>query len=95
MICPICDGDGTHVNPSIDAHGLSREDFDDDPDFAEDYMRGVYNVACQTCGGSGKIRRSEWKDRKQALREAAEDRRLAMLEDGIYEPGMGDWRYGA
>ena len=50
-VCPTCDGNGTHVNPSIDAHGLTREDFDDDPGFAEDYHGGVYNVICYECGG--------------------------------------------
>lgn len=50
-VCSICDGKGTHVNPSIDASGLTAEDFADDPDFAEDYCNGVYNVTCYGCGG--------------------------------------------
>lgn len=51
-VCGTCDGRGSYVNPSIDAHGLSREDFDEDPDFAEDYGRGCYDVACSECGGA-------------------------------------------
>lgn len=51
-VCGTCNGRGSYVNPSIDSHGLSREDFDDDPDFAEDYFRGVYDVACNECGGA-------------------------------------------
>lgn len=50
-VCPVCNGAGTHVNPSIDCGGLSAEDFDEDPDFAEDYMAGAYNVPCNRCGG--------------------------------------------
>ena len=50
-VCPTCDGNGTHVNPSIDAHGLSREDFDGDPDFEESYFAGDYDVSCAECGG--------------------------------------------
>ena len=50
-VCPVCDGRGKHVNPSIDAHGLSREDFDEDPDFAESYFRGDYDTRCNLCGG--------------------------------------------
>jgi len=50
-VCGTCDGKGSHVNPSIDSHGLSREDFDDDPDFAEDYFSGVYDIACNECHG--------------------------------------------
>ena len=94
MICPICEGEGKHVNPNIDSHGLTREDFDEDPSFEEDYFNGVYDVSCQTCSGSGKIRRDEWKEKKELLEQAAEDRRLRMYEDGVYEPGVSDWRYG-
>lgn len=50
-VCPRCEGKGTHVNPSIDGNGLSSEDFDQDPDFREDYMSGVYDVACHECDG--------------------------------------------
>lgn len=50
-VCPTCDGKGTHVNPSIDSHGISAEEFYEDPDFAEEYFSGSYDVACYECGG--------------------------------------------
>lgn len=50
-VCETCDGRGTHVNPSIDAHGISSEDFDEDPDFREEYMSGMYDVPCYECSG--------------------------------------------
>lgn len=50
-VCGLCNGAGQHINPSIDAHGLSREDFDRDPDFAEDYMNGRFDVPCYRCSG--------------------------------------------
>ena len=50
-ICQTCAGRGSHVNPSIDCDGLAREDFDSDPDFAEDYMGGMYDVPCYECNG--------------------------------------------
>lgn len=50
-VCPLCDGRGKHVNPSIDAHGLSAEDFYDDPDFERDYFSGVYDITCNRCHG--------------------------------------------
>ncbi len=50
-VCSVCDGRGRHVNPSIDAHGLSSDDFHDDPDFAEDYFGGTYDVDCYECDG--------------------------------------------
>lgn len=51
QVCSRCRGEGTHVNPSIDGHGLTAEDFAEDPDFAEEYMRGTYDVPCSECGG--------------------------------------------
>ena len=50
-VCPLCEGRGKHVNPSIDGHGLTRDDFDEDPEFAESYFRGDYDVRCNLCGG--------------------------------------------
>lgn len=50
-VCPVCNGEGRHVNPSIDAGGLSAEDFDQDPDFAEAYMAGAYDQVCNRCEG--------------------------------------------
>lgn len=50
-VCQTCEGRGKHVNPAIDGNGLSREDFDEDPDFREDYFSGVYDVQCEECGG--------------------------------------------
>jgi hypothetical protein len=51
-VCSRCKGSGSHVNPSVDGNGLTREDFDQDPDFAESYMRGDYDVRCSVCEGA-------------------------------------------
>lgn len=50
-VCGTCDGRGKHVNPSIDSHGLTALDFDEDPDFRENYLSGMYDVSCNECGG--------------------------------------------
>lgn len=50
-ICSTCRGSGTHVNPNIDCHGLTQQDFDEDPDFREEYMGGNYDVSCYECYG--------------------------------------------
>jgi hypothetical protein len=50
-VCWLCSGKGTHVNPSIDCNGLTREDFDADPDFAESYFSGHYDQTCEECHG--------------------------------------------
>ena len=51
VACPTCDGRGSHANPSVDCDGLPAEDFAQDPDLAEDYMSGRFDVACYGCGG--------------------------------------------
>ena len=50
-VCPTCNGKGSHVNPSIDCNGISGNDFYEDPDFAESYMQGLYDVGCYECHG--------------------------------------------
>ncbi len=50
-VCGICDGKGTHVNPSVDCDGLTAEDFAEDPGFLEDYMSGCFDQTCNACGG--------------------------------------------
>lgn len=55
-LCPKCRGVGSHVNPAVDGHGLSQEDFDQDPDFQEAYFRGDYDVACHRCAGEKVIK---------------------------------------
>ena len=54
--CPVCYGKGTHVNPSIDAGGISEGDefWDEDQDEQTGesrYARGDYDVTCYTCDG--------------------------------------------
>lgn len=51
-VCGTCEGKGSHVNPSIDADGLSSDDFDEDPDFRERYFAGDYDTTCYGCRGS-------------------------------------------
>lgn len=96
-LCSICEGRGTHVNRAIDGNGLGREDFDQDPDFAESYMRGDYDVACEECGGARVVpvvdrarltpaQKKLWKAHQEAKAELARDeaseQRLRMMESG-------------
>lgn len=91
-VCPVCHGEGTTVNPSIDCNGLTAEDFAEDPDFAEDYRAGVYDQTCNACHGQRVVTR----ERIRELARNAADRRLAARENGDWESysGAGDWRFG-
>jgi len=50
-VCPTCHGRGRHVDPAIDSHGITPEEFTDDPEFAQAYRAGRYDVPCFDCGG--------------------------------------------
>jgi len=50
-VCPTCEGRGTHVNPAIDSHGISSDEFYEDFEFCDAYMKGVYDVPCYECQG--------------------------------------------
>ena len=92
QVCPVCEGEGRHVNPNIDAHGLTWADFHDDPEFAEDYKNGMYDIPCNGCGGKRVVTKARIKE----LQQNAEDRRLAARENGDWEAYAvaWDWRYG-
>ena len=50
-VCGLCNGKGSHVNPSIDCNGISAQDFADDPSFSAAYMSGRYDQQCNKCHG--------------------------------------------
>jgi hypothetical protein len=49
-LCPRCGGAGKHDHP-VFANGLTQSDFDEDSDFRGEYLRGTYDVRCETCKG--------------------------------------------
>jgi len=73
-VCPTCDGRGSHVNPSIDSHGISAEEFADDPDFAESYFAGHYDVPCYECSGERVIAALDREHTDPAIIKAYDDR---------------------
>jgi hypothetical protein len=100
-ICYHCDGDG---KSSAHLGVFTREDFDEDPDFMEDYIAGEYDVPCPCCKGSGKLLeigrdRCTTEDQRKALahlddeaeyrRESFEERKRESLMLG--ESRLEDW----
>jgi hypothetical protein len=49
-VCDRCRGTGVHDHPAF-SNGISQEQFDEDPEFKEDYMAGKYDVRCSECKG--------------------------------------------
>lgn len=93
IVCPICEGEGKYVNPAIDSHGLTAEDFHEDPDFFDEYMAGTYDVTCNFCKGRTTVDAATVEQRLEERAEARQDRYRQMCEDGIYEPGWQDHRW--
>lgn len=87
-VCPVCNGKGTHVNPSIDAGGLTYEDFDQDPEFYHDYMSGMYDVTCNHCEGRttilvvdrDRLTDAQREELEEIEQDAREDRALYLAE---------------
>ena len=73
VVCDVCDGKGTHVNPSIDAHGISAEEFAEDPDFAVAYFDGMYDMQCNGCDGQRVVPEPS-DDCPQELKDLVEER---------------------
>ena len=92
-VCSVCDGEGQHVNPSIDAGGISACEFDTDPDFAEAYFGGTYDVVCNRCHGRTTERVVDW-DALTPEQAAAYERQLEEeARDRAYE--LAEIRMGA
>lgn len=54
-VCGTCEGNGTHLNPSIGQHAYSSEEFYEsfDEEEQEQYFKrgGMYDVQCEECNG--------------------------------------------
>ena len=56
-ICESCDGNGRHDHPAF-ANGISGEEWANEwsEEDREAYLSGAYDVRCDECEGSGKVR---------------------------------------
>lgn len=73
VVCPTCDGKGKHVNPAIDSHGISQEEFDEDPEFRSSYFSGHYDIPCNGCEGRRVILEPYTKEGLREYNQAWED----------------------
>lgn len=104
-VCDRCGGKGTHVNPSIDGHGMSMDEFygpDWDDEEREMYMTGGYDVGCYDCGGKRvvlvvddeacdkKLLEEYYECMDRQAREDYADRRMRWAEDG-YRGSFNDY----
>lgn len=96
-VCGTCDGKGRHVNPSIDAHGITEDEWGQwSSDEQEFYMSGGYDVECHECAGKRVVpipveahmtdeQKKAWKFVTDYQQERLADHRTQMMESGIYD----------
>ena len=92
VVCETCEGKGSHVNPSIDSHGISPEEFAEDPDFAEQYFSGAYDQQCNECHGARVVPDIDEDRATEAEKNAAEDvieSHIRFANEQAYERRMG------
>lgn len=95
--CEECDGTGAVLRDGLRGHAFSSEELFEDPDFAEGYFRGDYDVQCDVCRGEKivvepdedrmtKRQKLLWAATCQAMAEAeAEARHYRMLRNAGIE----------
>ena len=98
-VCDMCRGKGSHVNPSVDGNGISPEEFSEDPDFADAYFGGLYDVQCYECGGEKVVAVIDEESVKRHYPEKLDDLKLwheALEEEYAYQREReSERRYGA
>lgn len=51
-VCGSCKGKGSYVNPSIDSHGITSEEWNEwSLEDIDNYFSGMYDVTCEECNG--------------------------------------------
>ena len=96
-VCGTCEGKGRHVNPSIDAHGITEDEWGQWSDDEQDlYLSGGYDVECHECAGRRvvpvPVEARMTDEQKDALKHAIDqqheqlsDYRTQLMESGIYD----------
>jgi len=80
VVCDECRGKGSHLVEGMRGAVYTWEDFEEDPDFRNDYFGGAYDVPCETCHGERLVTEPE----REALTRS-EARFLDMVERVQFE----------
>lgn len=83
-ICDNCEGSGKTGHPAFSNGITSSEWADMDQDGRDSYMRGDYDVQCDCCKGSGKVKlpevsRMSWPLKRELVRQRQHNRIMAQL----------------
>lgn len=99
-VCDRCEGRGKHMNPAIDGHGITEDEWngpDWDDESRETYLSGGYDITCEECKGLRVVPVVDEDRCDKALfakyqehvmdqaRDDAEDRAIRRMEMGYLE----------
>lgn len=94
-MCGTCGGKGKHVNPSIDAHGITEDEWGQwDSEEQELYMSGGYDIECNECQGKRVIpvpvvtRLTDEQQKAFSYVLEQQDERLSDYKTYLMESGM-------
>lgn len=93
-ICDRCEGHGTVDHPAFSNGITSSEWAEWEPEERQNYFNGAYDVPCDSCNGSGKVKapdvaRMSFAEKRELVlqlreaREEAEYRRMCAYERSI------------
>lgn len=94
-ICGDCEGHGKVSHPAFSNGFTSSEWADMEHDERDSYMRGDYDVRCDCCKGSGKVKvpdvsRMSWPEKRELVRQRQHNRIMAELaRESAAERAMG------
>jgi len=85
-VCGTCNGFGSHVNPDIDSHGITAEEWDRDWSYEDrdNYFSGLYDVTCYECNGNKvvpEIVSSYLSDSQKKILEIIDNQRSSLAQD--------------
>ena len=94
VVCPTCDGRGSYVNPSIDAHGITSDEWAEwDHEEQDIYTSGGYDVTCEECRGRTTVLAVDEKRCSKKLLEIYRDQQEDL--SNMYAEMDAERRFGA
>lgn len=72
-ICSRCSGSGKVLSGSLEGAVISQEEFNEDPEFCEQYHSGFYDKICPDCSGTGCILNIDPELNNNDIKEAIKD----------------------
>lgn len=91
-VCHRCNGTGKTLYGSLEGMAFTQSDFDEDPDFREELMDGVYDVPCPNCARMGAVLTLDTEENPKEIVERIKkyvELKLELAREDAYNQRMG------